>query len=108
MARRGMQVVSIQLLGRWGSMGILRYIQDAPLANLPEAAKATMMNYSMAKLHQEFQQMHGKANRDKILVDRLVKSFNVQLKAATDQLARLKSLEDAPKQPSDSERPCAK
>ena len=49
LARRGMQVISMQLLGRWGSAAILRYIQDAPLAQLPEAAKSAMLNYSMAR-----------------------------------------------------------
>ena len=92
-----MQIISIQLLGRWGSMAILMYIQDAPLSDLPNAARNAMLHYSMSRLHDDFSKMKGKADRDRILIDRLVKDFNVQLKAATEQISMMKALEEAPR-----------
>ena len=39
-ARAGLDLYLIQLLGRWGSRAIERYVQDAPLANTAWAARA--------------------------------------------------------------------
>ncbi len=39
-ARAGLDLYLIQLLGRWGSRAIERYVQDAPLANTAWAASA--------------------------------------------------------------------
>ena len=39
-ARAGLDLYLIQLLGRWGSRAIERYVQDAPLANTAWAAQA--------------------------------------------------------------------
>mgnify|MGYP006901806923 CR=1 FL=1 len=97
LARRGMQLICIKLLGRWGSAAILRYIQDAPLAQLPEAAKNAMLNYSMARLHSEFKSMSGQADRDASLIKKMVEEFKVQLDTATSQVQRLSALEAAPK-----------
>ena len=92
-----MQLICIQLLGRWGSAAILRYIQDAPLAQLPEAAKSAMLNYSLARLQSDFKQMSGQANRDSTLTKKMVEEFKVQMSTATALIQRLSALEAAPK-----------
>ena len=93
-----MQLISIQLLGRWGSATILRFIQDAPLAQLPEAAKAAMLNYSVARLQSDFNPRSGPADREAALVTKkLVDEFKVQLATAKAQVERLSALEAAPK-----------
>ena len=92
-----MHLISIQLLGRWGSAAILRYIQDASLAQLPEAAKAAMLNYSVARLQSDFKQLSGQADREAALVKKLVDEFKVQLATAKAQVERLSALEAAPK-----------
>ena len=97
LARRGMQLICIQLLGRWGSAAILRYIQDAPLAQLPDAAKQAMLNYSMARLQSEFKQKSGQADRDTVLIKKMVDEFNVHLDSAKAMIKRLAALESAPK-----------
>ena len=92
-----MQLICIQLLGRWGSSAILRYIQEAPLAQLPEAAKNAMLSYSVAKLQSDFTQMSGQADRESALVKKLVDDFKVQFDTAKAQISRLSSLEADPK-----------
>ena len=42
LARMGLELIIIQLFARWGSMAVLRYIQDAPLANQTGIASRAM------------------------------------------------------------------
>ena len=51
--KKGVPVFQTQLMGRWGSMAILRYIQDAPLEVLPESIQEALSGPSLGSVVQE-------------------------------------------------------
>ena len=52
LASRGVSYLMIQLLGRWGSAAVLRYIQDAPLLSSPAIARQ-VFGFSAERLNSE-------------------------------------------------------
>ena len=43
LGKLGVDIWRIQLLGRWGSSAVLRYVRDSPLQNLHSLADLVMM-----------------------------------------------------------------
>ena len=72
LSRLGLQILTIQLLGRWGSWAILRYIQEAPLEALPDDVRRAAQSHSLADLSDEFKKLQVQTNRAEILTEKLV------------------------------------
>ena len=49
LARMGLDAITIQLLGRWGSDAVLSYLAEAPLANLGDKLKGTLSDNRLAQ-----------------------------------------------------------
>ena len=105
LARRGIQVITIQGLGRWGTDSVLRYVQLAPLDELPHIAKQAL-SYSTQTLHRDFEGLKDRADRWEVLQKKLVTDMGMAEEEAENYLMTLNLLEAEaakPKEKKDAE-----
>ena len=97
MALKGITLFLIQLLGRWGSDAIMRYVQDAPLSQLPALAKA-VMSYSVEALAKDHAKCKGDEARLDELARKLSEKLRLQVEDARNQVLALTALQVGPNQ----------
>ena len=81
LSRRGVKLYIIQLVGRWGSLSVLRYVQEAPLAGAMQTRSTN--STSLAEIIELLKAETPQGNNSQ------VQNLSDEMQAIKDQLATL-------------------